>query len=263
MAPHPASWWRQPAFGGAPSRLAPGEVAPPFVDESGVVPRLAWPVAVERMGWAPGEHVTLVGPTGRGKTEVEIALMRERVWAVFLSTKRQDATQNSLEREGYRVIRDPAELIPDIANRYLFRPPFPKDATATELKRVHARVYGQMLMRLRNQMGWTIGADEVRYLTQFLGLSDEMELLWLQGRSEATTIIANTQRPRHIPLEAYSQATHMFFWSSPDLGDVRRVGELTPLPLNRITTVLASQAKHDVLYVNTVTGEMFQTNTRW
>lgn len=90
-----------------------------------------------------------------------------------------------------------------------------------------------------------------------------MELLWRQGRSESTTIIANTQRPRHIPLVAYSQATHLFFWSSPDLSDVRRIGEMVPIPLQEITRVLAGQDKHTVLYANTVTGDMFQTNTRW
>lgn len=251
-------------FGGGgaePVAAVPGELTPqPDATGAPLVRRLTWDAAVREMNWAPGEHVTLIGPTGRGKTEVEVALLKERTWGVFLSTKRKDSTQDQLA--GYRVIRDPAELNPEVDTRFLFRPPFP-EVSAAELIALHGRVYGRMLMRLRVQMGWTIGADEVRYLTDFLGLHKEMQLLWLQGRSEGTSVIANTQRPRHIPLEAYSQATHLFFWASPDLGDVRRIGEMTPLPLNRIVAVLATQAKHDVLYVNTVSGELFQTNTRW
>lgn len=227
------------------------------------VDRIVWDDAVTRMYWSPGEHVTLVGPTGRGKSEVEIALMRERTWTCFLSTKRKDATQKELHDLRYRVIKTPGELQPEIASHYLFRPPFPRSSSADVIKKAHRAVYGPMLMRLREQMGWTIGADEVHYLCHFLGLSDEMELLWMQGRSEGTSVIANTQRPRNIPLVAYSQATHFFFWSSPDMGDVRRIGELTPLPIAEITAVLASQSKHDVLYVNAVSGDMFQTNTRW
>lgn len=215
------------------------------------------------MNWHPGEHITLIGPTGRGKTELEIALLRERTWGVFLSTKRKDSTQAELRQVGFRVITDPAQLNPEVHNRFLFRPPFPRSASAAVIKAAHKRVYGVMLMRLREQMGWTIGADEVHYLTEFLGLGDEMDLLWRQGRSEGTSVIANTQRPRHIPLVAYSQATHLFFWSSPDLADVRRIGEMTPLPIQHITAALATQSKHDVLYVNTVSGDMFQTNTRW
>lgn len=233
--------------------------APPIV----AIERLPWAAAVVRMNWHPGEHVTLVGPTGRGKSEAEIALMRERTWTVFLSTKRKDATQDALHHDGYRLIHDPAELNPDVHHRFLFRPRFPRGSTAKEIKAAQAPVYSAMLMRIREQMGWTIGADEVHYLTEFLHLGDELELLWRQGRSEGTSVIANTQRPRHIPLVAYSQATHFLFWSSPDLADVRRIGEMTPLPIQAIIGILGSQDKHTLLYVNSVTGDMFQTNTRW
>jgi len=228
-----------------------------------LVEALDWQTAVERMNWHPGEHVTLIGPTGRGKTEALIALMRERQWKVFLGTKRKDATQDALRREGYRAIRDPAELNADVANAFLFKPPSPRRASAAQVQHAHAAAFRAMLMRIREQMGWTVGVDETHYLTDFLKLDRELELLWRQGRSEGTTIIANTQRPRHIPLVAYSQATHLFFWSSPDLNDVRRIGEMVPIPLTEIVGVLNGQDKHTILYVNTVTGDLFQTNTRW
>lgn len=228
-----------------------------------LVERLSWESAISRMNWWPGEHVTFIGPTGRGKTEALIALMRVRRYGVFLSTKRKDETASKLEKERYRVIHDPAEINADVSERLLFRPRFPRAASADEIKSAHSLVYSRALMRLREQMGWTIGVDETHYLTHFLRLSDELELLWLQGRSEGTTVIANTQRPRNIPLVAYSQARHLFFWTSPDSGDIRRIGEMTPLPVAEVEAVLATQDEHTMLYLNTVTREMFQTNTRW
>jgi hypothetical protein len=264
MEPTRKGWWRQPGLGGGgcTPAAASGSTHPLDAPDS-QVERLPWETAVTRMNWWPGEHVTLIGPTGRGKTEVEIALMEHRQWRVFLSTKRKDSTADKLIGQGYRSIRDPAELNPEVASSYLFRPSFPKNASAEALKAAHRGVYASMLMRLREQMGWTIGVDETWYIAQYLQIASELELLWFQGRSEGTSVVANTQRPRNVPLAAYSQATHLFFWSTPDLGDVRRIGEMTPLPLNRIVAVLASQSMHDVLYVNTVTGDMFQTNTRW
>lgn len=224
--------------------------------------RLSWDSAIERMDWRPGEHVTLIGPTGRGKTEALVKLMEHRKWCVFLSTKRIDSTQDRLTAHGFRTIKEAASLNPEVASRYIFRPPFPRGANAARIKDEHREAFGDALIRLREQTGWTIGLDEARYVAHTLGLTDELELLWLQGRSEGTTVVANTQRPRFIPLEAYSQATHLFMWSSPDLSDVSRIGELASFNRERVLANLVRMPKHDILYVNTVTGDMFITNTR-
>jgi hypothetical protein len=88
-------------------------------------------------------------------------------------------------------------------------------------------------------------------------------MLWLQGRSEKTTVIANTQRPRYIPLEAYDQATHLFMWQDPDRNNIARVSEMAGLNTDQVFAVLPGLPKHDILYINTVTGDIFVTNTRW
>lgn len=226
------------------------------------ITRIGFSDLIDAMAWSPGEHVTLIGPTGRGKTETLISLMERRRWGVFLGTKRVDGTQDRLRSLGYRTIHNPHELHPEVASKFLFRPKFPRMGEARELQKLHSGKFREVLLRIRAQTGWTVGVDECRYITDHLKLADEMEMLWLQGRSEGTTIIANTQRPRYIPLEAYDQATHLFLWSDPDMQNLSRVAEMASMDRLAVLDTLPGLSKHDFLYANTVTGDMFISNSR-
>lgn len=229
---------------------------------SSAVPHLAWGDTVNLMDWRPGEHVTLIGPTGRGKTETLIKLMEARRNCLFLSTKRKDDTQDTLRSMGFRTIQRAVDLNPEVATRYTFKPPFPR-GSADDLRDLHRDAFSNVLIRARWQRGYTIGVDEARYIAGFLGLTDELQLLLLQGRSEGTSMVINTQRPRYIPLEAYDQATHLLMWSDPDLDNVSRVSQMAGLNRTRVLDILPNLPKHDVLYINTVTGDLAVTNTRW
>lgn len=227
-----------------------------------VTEQVDWQSAQKRADWRQGEHITLIGPTGRGKTELLINAIHPHPYVVFLGTKRVDDTQRELSANGFRTISDPAEVNHEIAKRYLFRPPFPK-VSARELKSRHAHLFREVLMRCFRQTAWTVALDEARYLAHFLGLSDELELLWLQGRSQGNTVIAATQRPRYIPLEAYDQATHLYFWRDSDLQNIGRIAEIAGLNRRAVLATVPRLARHTVMYVNTVTDDTFLTNTRW
>lgn len=225
------------------------------------VPKLTWQECVTAMNWGSGQHVTLIGPTGRGKTELLIKLLDTRRWKIFLSTKTKDDTQKDMR--GYYATSDPLLINSDISPSILFAPRKVQGLSAAQIKEYQGNAYRQVLTRLRDQGGWTIGLDEVRYLTSTLGLASELEVLWLQGRSEGLSLVANTQRPRHVPLEAYSQATHLFIWNTADDEDISRLADMVPgLDRNMVESALRTQNAHDALYVNTWSGAMFTTNTR-
>lgn len=210
--------------------------------------------------WTQGEHVTLIGPTGKGKTTLVNAILPKRDWIIFAGTKKVDSTQTQLVRSmGYKQVATVEQIHPDVSHRFLLKPPFPKKATVRELKRAHQLAFRQMLMLAFENGRWTLALDEVRYLSDFLGLADELELLWLQGRSLGVSMVAGTQRPRHIPLEAYSQATHLFFWQNPDTQDVQRVAELAGVNRGPVMETVPYLEGHDVMYIHTPTGRMLTT----
>lgn len=226
--------------------------------------QISWRDAVRRIAWKQGQHVTLIGPTGRGKTELTAMLLPHTPYFLFFGTKRMDTTQDRLKRDlrAY-TISDPAELNSEISSRFILRPPFPRNASAGEIEVIQKATFREGIMRAFNQTGWTVCLDEAKYVCHNLGLAKEATLLWMQGRSQGNAVVASVQRSRFVPLEAYDQATHLFMWTDPDLSNVRRNSELAGFSKDAVLDAMQVMDRHDVLYVNTVTEDLFITNTRW
>lgn len=233
-------------------------------DETVALPEsLSWPNAMIRMNWVHGEHVTLIGPTGRGKTELLIELIRPHVWVIFLSTKRVDRTLTPLREMGYRIIRNGHELNPDVDNRFVVKPSWPSNLNAEQQNEYHRRIFDNILHRAFRQTGWIVVIDELEYLYKHLKITASLDRLLTQGRSQGNSVFCGTQRPKNVTLHAYEQARHLFIWTQSDLTNVTRAAELTGINKKEIVPIVRSLGPHDVLYVDTISGEMFITNTRW
>lgn len=233
------------------------------VADTGVLEHLTWDDTLTRMDWRQGEHVTLIGPTGVGKTELMTALLRLRRWGVFLNTKRKDTTQDVLRRElGFRTIKRGTDLNPEVASRYIVSPPWPRKLDSASTDALHRQVFSDVLSRAFWQQSWTVGIDELEYINRDLRIEAEVNRLLRQGRSQGNSMILGTQRPRHVTLHAYEQATHMFMWRQADLSNIVRASELAGVNRAAVMNALPHLSKHDAIYINTVTGDMFTTNTR-
>ena len=228
------------------------------------VAKVAWDKFLnERFYWQQGEHVSLIGPTGGGKTTLALSLLHRRKLVCIVATKPRDDTVTDFMKANreYRRIKHFGERH-DLDKRVILWPPYtsgdPKQIMAGQRVAIN-HALGEMFRTGK----WCLFADEVRYLTNNLGLKEWMDLYWLQARSLKLSVVAATQRPAWVPLEMYSQATHLFFWKDNDERNLKRIAGLGSMNPRDIVTEVRSLDKHEVLYVNTRNDDMLRTRMEY
>lgn len=206
------------------------------------------------MAWEQGEHVTMIAPTGEGKTTLAREILPWREYVMVLATKKRDKVLEEFQKDGYVKTREPRTY----QQRCIVYPPFPKDPD--QLFSAHRKTFKRALQKAYPGGGWTVYADEVRYLCDQLNLGGMFELLLLQGRSLGATVVASTQRPRHIPLEFYDQPTHLFFWRDTDAGNIKRVAEIGGVvDRDQIMHRLPRLPQYQFIHVNTRTSQVTES----
>lgn len=184
--------------------------------------------------WKQDEHVSLIGPTGTGKTALAVELLKIRSYKIFVMTKPSDPKlENALDRQHY--VRVPAfpKAPPEEIDRYLLVPPGtggmePDDRTKQRnvLRDCFNKVFTGPGGGLPGR--WCICLDEARFVADpaYLGLRREVNHLLIQGRSLRIAMVLAFQRPSWVPPEAYDQASHLFIAMDNDRRNVQRFREI-------------------------------------
>lgn len=207
--------------------------------------------------WRQGEHVTILGHTGSGKTTVAFEILPIRQYVLLIASKPKDRLLSLGREQGYNLTRQwPIDF--RIYPRNIL---WPKIERMEDIRSQQA-VIGKCLHDVYTSGGWTLYLDEVRYLSQTLKLQKLLETLWLQGRSNNISIVATSQRPRWIPLEAYQSADHLFMFRESDMSNLVRLKEIGGVDRERLAFDLQRIPKHDCIYVNTRDSAMYRFNVR-
>lgn len=242
------------------------------------VPFTPWARFFAGFDWRQGEHVTVIGPTGTGKTTVIRAILPKRYDAhgavTVLATKSHDenleqwARSDRLARVEEWPPRAPFWKRPgDIEHpdghvtRWDHRVmlwPKPQGVPLGELDDHIARTHREAMTAMYWQRNWTIVGEELYELSQ-LGLDRELTRIWTQGRSAGLSLVGATQRPVKIPLHAYSQASHLFMFGDNDEVNLRRLQGIGGMSGNTLREAVQSLRGHDVLYIGTRTRELVRT----
>lgn len=208
-----------------------------------------------------GEHVAIVGQTGSGKSVLGLSLCKviarrrgrdgRPTRVVVLGTKPRDDTMKALVGDWPIVKKWP----PSYGQEHCIV--WPRGSTPDKMVARQRATFRPLLDTIYHEGGQTLYIDEAGHFEtpppKGLGLETTMEQYWTSARSLKVTLIAGTQRPRHVSRSMWSEPSWIFIFAPDDEDDLRRVAELSGAK-NSVLSVAAALGPHEFLCVRRQRG---------
>lgn len=209
----------------------------------------------ERFDYRPGEHVTVLGPTGSGKTQLSYDLLGETATedhpAVVLVMKPRDKTAvEFMKTHKYKKIKSwPPSPVAKYTKPagYMLWPEHTFNPDHDDEN--HREIFKLAIMDCYKKGNRIIFADEVYSLVNDLKMRRELESVWGKGRSMECGLWAASQRAAYIPQHAYGGVHHVFLFRDPDKRARQRYGEISGVNPRMIDEIVLSLDKYQCLYI--------------
>ena len=194
----------------------------PITSEIYTPPRIPWDEFIEKWQWEQGQHVTIIAPTGAGKTTLMHQLFTKRDWNVLFAFKPRDSTYDSYLESGEweRATRWPPRKnqSPNGQNVILW----PRIRTVDDIQE-KAGVFKKCLESVFIDGGWTVGLDDLYYISEKMGFRRLIETLNYNVRALDVSLVSAMQRPAWVPRSCWDQSSHAFIGRMSNRDDIAQI----------------------------------------
>ena len=205
--------------------------------------------------WRPGEHISVIAPTGAGKTTFVGGLLQLRRYVLALDPKGGDSTLSGLGYE--RLPRWPgaAEMSRTVAkndedgmaSRYIVGPRVSRGEDHETLRAVTK----QALDSAYDMGGWTVYADELQIMTdhRMMNLRKEADRMLIAARDKGLSFVSSYQAPSWVTPHAAKMSTWCAVSYTRDTDVVNRLAEILGRPKPEIRVAIEGLERYSWMIV--------------
>ena len=194
--------------------------------------------------WEPGQHVSVIAPTGAGKTTFVGGLLDLRRYVLALDPKGGDSTLSGLGFDRLSTWPGEKRLADDVnrndeegrPSRFIVGPRVRHRDDLPKLREVTR----QAMNGAFNMGGWTVYADELQIMTdpRMMNLRAEADEILIAARDKGLSFVSSYQAPSWVTPHAAKMSTWVAVSYTRDTDVVNRLAEVLGRPKPEIRGAL-------------------------